>query len=117
MTDRALLEDAFDRYAALIAAQIEALDTGDLDALEPLARRRDELAAEIERAAEDAGTDDPAVRVALDRCRAADVRLRAKIATLRTHALDAVHRAARDASAARSYAGPAAPGAPGALEL
>ena len=116
MTDRARLEQAFERYAAVIAAQIEALDAGDLDALEPLARRRDELAAEIERATEDAGTD-PAVRVALDRCRTADVRLRAKIATLRTHALDAVHRAARDASAARSYAGPATPGARLDIEL
>lgn len=117
MSGRARLTDAFERYGAVIAAQIEALEAGEFEALENLADERDALAAAIEREAATGAGDDAGLRAILERCHAADVRLRAKIATLRAGALDAVHRSARDATAARSYAGSAPQGAKLDIEL
>lgn len=114
------LADAYARYAGLVVAQLEALEAGDLDALEPLARRRAELAGEIERTAAeapDAARSDVAARVQLERCHTADVRLRARLGTLRADALAAVRRIGRDTAAARSYVNSALPGARLDVEL
>lgn len=120
MSTASPLADAYARYAGLVVAQLEALEAGDLEALEPLARRRADLAGEIEQAA--AGVPDAAryavdVRVQLERCHAADVRLRARLGTLRADALAAVRRIGRDTAAARSYVHAALPGARLDVEL
>ncbi len=120
MTRGSRLADAYARYAALIIAQLEALEAGDIEALEPLARQRADVAGEIEEttaAAGDEARTDVAARVQLERCHAADVRLRARLGTLRADALAAVRRIGRDAAAARSYIDVAPPGARLDVEL
>jgi hypothetical protein len=102
------LADAYERYAALIRAQLDALARGELDALEPLGRTREELSGTIDRLveADPEGHADPRVRELIERCRADDVHLRHQLARLRAETLNGIRDAGRSREAARAYVGP-----------
>lgn len=110
---RRSLADAYGRYAALITLQLEAIDRGDLDALEPLAQQRDLLADEIDvlRAAgtSDAAELNAAVR-SLESCIQADLQLRSRLEKLQAEIVRRSGRADRDRVAIRTYAEAAASG-------
>jgi len=68
------LADAYERYAALIIAQLEAIERDEVDALELLSEQRARLADEIDAIAStqaDLAADEEA-RQQLERCLAAD---------------------------------------------
>ncbi len=119
MTRALRLADAFERYATLIVAQLQALEQGDLDALEPLGQERDTLAGEIDSLLNEAPhlAEQPDARLQLQRCNAADQRFRARLAVLRGDTRTAVLRERQDAEAMRVYAGAEPPGSRLDIEL
>jgi hypothetical protein len=113
------LADAYERYAALIIAQLEAVERGEVDALETLFEQRARLADEIEAIAvaqENLSADEEA-RQQLERCQAADLRLRARLGAIRDGALSGVRQLAERRLAARTYTGSAVQGSKLDVEL
>jgi hypothetical protein len=101
------LADAYQRYAALIIAQLEAVERGEVDALEPLFQERAQLADEIDAipaTPEELAADEEA-RQQLERCQAADLRLRARLGAIRDGAMQDVRQLGERRAAARTYAG------------
>lgn len=115
------LADAYARYAHLVLAQLQALDTGDLDRVATLAAQRDALAGEIDGRKPLAELDGAAAdrflaeaRHNLMRAAEADRSLRRRLRELKQESREAIDGAARaaerTAAIGRSYAPPTAPG-------
>jgi hypothetical protein len=103
------LADAYGRYAALIGSQIEAIERGDFDAVEPIARMRDDIAAEIV-SLPPADADDSAARRQLESCLQADLRLRRRLESLQADVRNATRRLDQDRAGLRVYTGAGAGG-------
>lgn len=101
----ASLADAYSRYAALIAAQLEALDNGDDGAFEQFSRERDALALAIDqiRANEPPQQQLEQLRELVRNCVMADRRLRARLEQLRDEHLGHARQIRANRAALRSY--------------
>jgi hypothetical protein len=113
------LADAYERYATLISAQLEAVERNEVEALEALFQQRARLAEEIDAIASsqaDLAADEEA-RQQLERCYAADLRLRARLSTIRDGAMSGVRQLAERRIAARTYTGVAVQGSKLDVEL
>jgi hypothetical protein len=91
--------EAYERYAALVRAQIDAVERGDLDAFGALVRQREALARELDgpayaRLEPVAATAQraAALREALERCAEADRRLLERLHAMRAEARDRLRR-------------------------
>jgi hypothetical protein len=110
--------EGYVRYAALVRAQIQALERGDLDAFGTLLRQRDALARELGGAAP-AGAEPAAgtaghaavLREALERCAEADRRLLERLHAMRAEARAGLRRLEERRSRIGAYlrGGPQAP--------
>ena len=110
--------EAYERYAALVRAQIDALERGDLDAFGMLLRQREALARELDGpacAGPEAGAATAqhaaALREALERCAEADRRLLERLRAMRDEARGRLRRleARRPRIGAYVRSGPRAP--------
>ena len=110
--------EAYERYATLVRAQIDALERGDLDAFGTLLRQRDALARELGGPAHAAPAPGAAMaqhaaalREALERCAEADRRLLERLHAMRAEARDRLRRleARRPRIGAYLRSGPRAP--------
>jgi molecular chaperone GrpE (heat shock protein) len=97
------MADAYGRYAALIHAQLDALERGDVDAIEPLARERDSLAWQID-SLDSAEQEIGETRRQLERCLQADLRLRRRLETLQAEVQNSTRRLDHDRAGLRIYA-------------
>jgi hypothetical protein len=96
------IADAWGRYAALIGAQIGALERGDIDAIEPLARERDTLAWQIEAmGGNTAGRAE--ARRHVEACLQADSRLRQRLEALQAEVTSSNRRLDHDRAGLRVY--------------
>lgn len=100
------LADAYGRYAALIAAQIQAVDADDPDTFERLAQERDQVAGDIDLinrdfAAETASLD--AIARQLELCLSADRDLHARLEALHAESIQNARRLDANRAAIRSY--------------
>lgn len=115
MTRRTGLADAYARYADLITAQIDAIESGDHDVFVSLTQERDQVARDIDgmhaedpvSSAETAREERPRLEAAL----AADVQLREKLSAIQHESLDGARSIDRNRDAIRSYGAPAETGA------
>lgn len=80
--------DGFRRYAALLAAQHQALDDGDFERFLALGAERDEIARAIDRAP--TNPPDAELRDLVHHCVLEDERLRQRMIALRDEARDAI---------------------------
>ena len=109
MNRHATLADAYGRYAALIAAQLEALENGDETAFEDLSRERTTLAGAIDALQtneQHAPRQLEELRRLVQSCVAADKRLRARLESLRAEHLNEARRLDANRAAVRSYTSP-----------
>jgi hypothetical protein len=110
------LADAYGRYAAIITAQLEAVEKGDDGTFAELAGQRDALATAIELHDDVMGDAEAAeVRRQIEACLQADLRLRDRLDRIHAESLSATRQIDRNRAAIRSYAQPDAHG--GRLDL
>ena len=108
------LADAYARYAALISAQLEAVQQGDVETLGVLDRQRDLLAGEIDALRMGGPVPDPVEAAEAMRqiktCLESDHRLRQHLSELQDEVLGTAQRLDHQRSAMRVYAGLASAG-------
>jgi hypothetical protein len=121
MNRRLGLADAYTRYAELVAAQIAAIEAGDLDGFTSLTHERDRLAHDIDgmQADDPEGSADIATQAMpeLEAALAADILLREKLAAIQGESLDGARSIDRNRDAIRSYGAPSEMGAKVDLSL
>lgn len=97
--------DAWARYAELVTAQLEALDSDELELVDALGRQREQLAAEIERIGLDASDAEGLAEVKRHMAASveADVSLRQRLELAHRENADGTQRVSRWRAALHEY--------------